>query len=387
MNNAELSNYIASQLQRGLTSDDIATQLRTAHWPEPDIAAGFAAAFAQMAPAEAPVATPEAVAATITATPLVAASEPAAQTTQQQLPPPIKRGRMKTGWLLFKQSLRVIKDNPGLSRYMIISMVFSLVIFAILIAVFLIDINGSQYLAYLALDANNELTPAPTLAGLVVLIITGFIGTFITYYYAAALSSHVLGIFRGTPGTYAQHIGVARGRLPAIAVYALIATTVGLILRTLEERFKFVGWIAARLFGALWNLATSFVLPIIADTNESGVSSIKQSVRLFKATWGETITSRVSLGGLIFLIYFLVAIPASVVVALAFGFLFGAVGYIIAASLFFIGIIVLSVLEVLASNILNVSLYYYAQYKVVPPSFSPELLASVFASKKAKKQR
>lgn len=376
MNETELSRYIFTQLQRGLTPDDITVQLRNASWNEADIANGFTIAQARLAPSP------------IVDTP--AASDPSTPNTQTepvavQLPAPIQRTRLKTGWLLFKQSLRVIKDNPGLSRYMIMSMLFSFGIIAVLAAVVIVDMMNAQVLFVEGIDTSGDTTIYPTLAGFFVLLVVGYLTTFITYYYATALSSHVLSLFRGTPGSYAQHIAHARKRLSAIAVYALIATLVGTILRAIEERSKFVGLLVSRLLGALWTVATSFVLPIIADSDESGTKAIKHSVGLFKATWGETITSRVALSGLLFIIYFLVAIPLGVILSIILIGVFGIVGIFPVIALFFIGIVVISILDVLASNILNVSLYYYAQYKVIPPAFSPELLASVFINKKRKK--
>lgn len=374
----DIHTYVLTQLQAGLTPEDIAGQLRAAGWPEDSIQTAFLSAQQQLSP-----------------TPLASSSSPTPtvmstnieQTQQLQLPAPVKRGRMKTGWLLFKQSLRVIKDNPGLSRYVVMSMVWTLGIFAILIALMIFDATHAQKFFYEAIDSNGEYTYAASVTGLLVMAIAGFLATFATYYYGVALSAHSLAIFRGTPSAYSQNIALARKRLGAIAMYALIATVVGYLLRLLEERFKFIGWIIARLLGALWTLATSFVLPIIADSAESGPQAIKHSVGLFKATWGETIVSRISLTGLIALIYILVGIPLTIIIAIVFATIFGVVGIFIALGLYIIGILILSVLGSLASNILNVCLYYYAQYNVIPPAFSPELLASVFIEKKKKKQK
>ena len=292
---------------------------------------------------------------------------------------------MKLGWLIFKQSIRFISVNPGLVRYIIMSLLFTLIIFGVLVAIILVDSYGSQTLFYATFDAMSDKTAyGLTIPGFIVTVIFGYVGTFVTYYYGVALASHVLAIFHATPGKYKDHIAVARKRLPAIAVYALIATVVGYILRTIEERFKFIGWIISRILGVLWTLATTFVLPVIADTNENAPKSIKHSITLFKSTWGETITGRIALTGFLFVIYFLIGIPVTIALTIGLGTLFGIIGVIIAIVIFIIGIIVISTLEVLASNVLNVSLYYYAQYKIIPPSFSPALLASVFVAKKAK---
>ena len=363
MNNTQLSNYIFQQLQQGLSPADISVQLRNAGWNEADISSGFSTAQASVVPS-----------------PITVSTAPV------QLPPPLAKSRIKLGWLVFKQSIRFISINPGLIRYIIMSLIFTLIIFGVLVAIFLVDSHGSQTLFYTTYDKVADTTAyGATVLGFIVTVLFGYVGTFVTYYYGVALASHVLAIFHATPGTYKEHIALARKRLPAIAVYALIATVVGYILRTIEERFKIIGWIIARILGVLWALATTFVLPIIADTNENAPKSIKHSIALFKSTWGETITGRIALTGFLFIIYFLIGIPVTIALTVGLGTLFGIIGAVIAIVIFIIGIIIISTLEVLASNVLNVSLYYYAQYKTIPPSFSPELLASVFVAKKAKK--
>jgi hypothetical protein len=378
----DMNNYVLAQLQAGLTPEDITGQLRAAGWPDTAIQAAFSAARQQLIPA--PVAmTPEPT--PTVDTPVTLPNEPQPVQQVQQLPQPIKRGRLKTGWLLFKQSLRVIKDNPGLSRYVIMSMAWSLGIFAVVVTIAIFDATHAQTFFHEAIDSTGKSSYTATLPGLLLLAVSGFLATFATYYYGVALSSHVLAIFRGTPSDYKQHIALARTKLTAIAMYALIATVVGYLLRLLEERFKLVGFIISRILGALWALATSFVLPIIADSNESGPKAIKHSVSLFKANWGETIVSRISLVGLIVLLYVVVGLPLFILLAVVLGSTIGIVGIIITLALYLIGMIVLAVLNTLASNILNVCLYYYAQYKVIPPAFSPELLASVFIEKKKKK--
>lgn len=376
----DIKNYIFSQLQAGLNPSDITSQLRNAGWPEDTIQQAFAEAQAQLNP------TP----------PLQSVAQPPQETVQQTtpesapltqvtLPEPIKRGRLRTGWLLFSQSLRVIRDNKGLSRYMVINMLLSLAVFVTVAGVIVYDqLSGSHVLANTVEDYDGSTQLIPTAPGIVLLVISATLGTFINYFYATALSSHVLSIFRGKPGNYNEYIAIARQKIPAILTYALIVTVVGYILRALEERFKIIGWIISKIMGLLWALGTTFVIAIIADTNQSSVAAIKSSVSLFKQNWGETITGRVAMTGLIVLVYVLVGFPLSVFAAIVLGGLFGVVGIIIAFALWIVGFIIIGILETLATNILNVALYYYAQYKTIPPSFSPELLASALVPKKKK---
>lgn len=379
MNNSKISEYILSQIQAGLTPEDITAQLRNAGWQETDIAAGFESARAQITPSPVEVST--------VATPAqpgeqnIGSAEPVAnEPVRQQLPAPIKRGRMKTGWLLFKQSFGIIKANPALWRYMVMSMLISLILISVMIATVILDLKVARLLA--TADSEGVLTLTPL--GLVAFVLFGVAATSATFYYATALSSHVLSIFRGEQSNYMQHIKLVRSKLPAIITYAAISVVVGYLLRMLEQRFRFVGRLVSKFLGALWTLATSFVVSIIADSETSAPKAVKQSVSLFKQNWGETITGRVSLGGAVFLVYILIMLPVTFVLAVLLGGLFGGVGTIIAGLIFFSGVIVLGVVESLATNILNVCLYYYAKYGVVPPAFNPELLASVFVDKTKK---
>jgi len=365
MSNPELASYIKTQLQSGIDADTIATQLRAAGWQEEALTTGFTEAQQALSPIPLP---------------LLSTDQPSVQ----QLPPPLKQGRMKTGWMLFKQSLAIIKNNPGLSRYVIISTLITIGVSLLFIMLFVFDYLNGQRLSYDGVDSDGEATFYPTLLGFIVIIIWAVLQATITFYYATGLSSHALSMFRGQTTTYKESMKVAWSKIGSIITFALITVAVSYLINLLQ-RIRFVGWILSKIIGAVWSLATSFAVPLIADKNLSGLQATKESMGLFKQTWGETITSRVSLGGLFFLIYYLIALPVFIGLVVGLSMLIGPVGAFIAVALFIVGVIVMSVIEALATNILNVALYYYAQYKVIPPNFSPELLASVFSAKKKHK--
>ena len=289
---------------------------------------------------------------------------------------------MKTGWMLMKQSLSVLKTTPGLTRYMIMSLLWTMLLTAIVAGIFIYDHLNNQALISTGLDSSDDAQSYLLLPGWIILIVYAYIMTFITQFYGVGLSAHVLSIFRGQTTSYAQNIAIARKKVIAIATYSFITMGVGLIMQILEEKFKLLGVIAARLFGAAWEIATSFVLPVIADTNDSGLKAIKTSLHLFKKAWGETLVSRISLGTLIFLVYLLVALPISIALGFGLAQTLGIVGVIITIALFFIGIVIISLLTSMATSILMTSLYYYGTYGVVPPTFNQELLANAYRPKK-----
>lgn len=261
---------------------------------------------------------------------------------------------------------------------MIISIIINFIISIVVFIVIFFDLaTGSEILV-----AETEDESYLTLVGFVVLLSVSYLLTVVTLFYATALTSHVLKIFSGQATTFSENVSTAANRLPAILTFALITLTVGVILRTIEERFKLVGLIVARLLGVIWALATSFVVPIIADSGSGGFSALKESGILFKKTWGETITSRIALGGALYLIYFAVAIPVLILLMVLLIPLLGMTGMFIAIAVFIIPVIVLSMVEAIATNVLNVALYYYAKNGSIPPSFSPELISSVFYDRK-----
>jgi hypothetical protein len=384
-NSSPLHDYILTQLNAGLAKQDITVQLQQAGWDAASIQAGF-----------------ESVGQTLSAAPVQQASTPlsldqqtepenttleevssdeasgTASTTiepqQQTLPAPLKRGRLKIGWLLFKQSLMIIKHTPGLITYVVLSLLVTLAIELVAGVIIVLD-----SLFWHAITGNNIIFYAMVYVVAVIL-------TFVTYFFATALSAHVLASFRGETSTYHDNIALARSKSGAIASYALITTTIGFILRFIEERFQLIGWIISKLLGALWSLATVFTLPVIADTNKSGFTAVKESLHLFKANWGQTIVGRVAVGGLAMLFFILIMIPVFLLISFALFPLIGPFALLLGLALFIIGMVALSILISLATNILNVCLYYYAQYHAVPPAFDPALLASVFVEKKKKRQ-
>ncbi|MGZ5365402.1 MAG: DUF6159 family protein, partial [Mycobacterium sp.] len=66
-------------------------------------------------------------------------------------------------------------------------------------------------------------------------------------------------------------------RIGPILGWTLVAFTVGLVLRFLENRFPIAGRIAVWISGAAWAIATFFVVPVIA-LGTGPFRSLKRSV-------------------------------------------------------------------------------------------------------------
>lgn len=127
---------------------------------------------------------------------------------------------------------------------------------------------------------------------------TGLVGAAMTYMDG------------GTP-TLRASFGVARARSGKLIVYALIMSTVGLILRMLSGWLGLTGRLAgpvlrrAAVFafvGLAWNLITYLVVPILVVENIGPGQAIKRSTELIKKTWGEQVVAYVSTG-LLFILF------------------------------------------------------------------------------------
>jgi hypothetical protein len=109
----------------------------------------------------------------------------------------------------------------------------------------------------------------------------------------------------GGTWTFRDGLELAWARKGTILQWALVAATVGIILKSLEERLGVLGRIVMRIIGVAWALANYFVVPVLAFEDLTPIEAIKRSSKLFKETWGEKVV-----GGFSFsLVFFVLALP------------------------------------------------------------------------------
>ena len=165
-------------------------------------------------------------------------------------------------------------------------------------------------------------------------------------------------------------------RFGAILGYALIAATVGMILRWVSQRAGFLGQIASAIGGLAWNLATYLVVPVLVVEEMGPVEAIKRSAGLLKKTWGEQIVGNLSIGlifGLVVLAVVLVAIPVFIAVAAAESL-----------TLILVFILILTFLGLISSTLQGIyvaAVYRYAAEEQVSGFFSEEMVRQAFRQK------
>ncbi len=99
----------------------------------------------------------------------------------------------------------------------------------------------------------------------------------------------------GGTWTFRDGLELAWERKGTILQWALVAATVGVILRTLEERLGLIGRLIMRLIGIAWTLACYFVVPVLAFEDLTPIDAVKRSSKLFRDTWGEKVIGGFSL--------------------------------------------------------------------------------------------
>jgi len=126
---------------------------------------------------------------------------------------------------------------------------------------------------------------------------------FVIFFFNAALVGAAMVRLEGGTPTLAGGLHIAASKAGAIAGYALIAATVGMVLRAIQERVGFIGRIIVGLLGMGWTIATYLVVPVLVDRDVGPVEAVKESALLLKETWGENVIGQVGIGAAFMLVY------------------------------------------------------------------------------------
>jgi hypothetical protein len=188
---------------------------------------------------------------------------------------------------------------------------------------------------------------------------------FVIIFFNAGLIACAEIRMEGGDPTVGDGLRAAWARLPAIAGWAVLAATVGLVLRMIEERSNFVGKIVAGLLGIAWSLTSFLVVPILVIENEGPLSALKRSASMLKKTWGEQIIGNFSFG----LIFLLLALPGILLVAL--GFAANSVALIVVSVMYFTAI---ALAQSALQGIFQAALYLYMRDGVAPEGFEASAL-------------
>jgi len=307
--------------------------------------------------------------------------------------------RMARSWALMTESWRVLRSDKELLLFPVFSSLACLLVvvsFALPIVLSptlreavaagapnnaeMADVNGDEPIV-------GGQPPLRFTAKQIVPAVLGFAfylcTSFVIVFFNTALVCCAMIRFSGGNPTLGDGLSAATARLPQIFGWALLAATVGTILRALEERVPILGKIILSVVGMAWAAVTFMVVPILAAEQLGPFAAVKRSASLLRKTWGEALIGQVSLAS----VQFLFMLPVFVG-ALIMGFLSAGIHsvwpFAIAGGVAVVYVVLLAIVFSTLQQIFLAAVYQYAAQGTVPAGFSQDLIESAFATKQAK---
>ena len=271
-------------------------------------------------------------------------------------------------WQLAKASLSVLRSDKELLLFPLVSFI-GLVLVTIGFAVPWLAVGGLSQVE----------TGEPNIISWVILFLYYLVTYTVTFFFQTALVAAAMIRLDGGDPTLGDGFRASFARLPQILGYALIAATVGMILRTISERAGLIGQIVIGIVGFAWNLATFLVVPVLVMEKVGPIDAIKRSGSLLRKTWGEQLIGAGGIGIVFGLLFVLVMVVG------------GALLFVVVQTSVTLAIAILVVMLVLAgligligsaaSGVYTASLYRYATKGDPGTNFQAETIAAAFRSK------
>jgi hypothetical protein len=279
--------------------------------------------------------------------------------------------RLGRGWELARQSYGVLKLDKELLMFPLLSGFACLLV----LASFALPLWNSDYLQVVM---EEEAVPDDPVA-YILLFLFYFVNYFVIVFFNSALVACAIIRFKGGDPTISDGLGAASARLPQIVGWALVAATVGVILKIIESRSEKVGQIVAALMGMAWSAVTYFVVPVIVVEKLGPVEAVKRSLSILRRTWGEALSANFGIGFIVFLMSLLAMVPVVLgIFALGAGLVpVGVAGIVIGVLL----LILLGLVSSALNAIVLGALYLYAAEGKVPGAFDEALFREAFSAR------
>lgn len=282
-------------------------------------------------------------------------------------------GKFARSWALMKASANILRQDKELMLFPLLAGVASLIV----IASFAWPIFSLASHGQAGFEGQRQ---SPSTLFLLVSFAFYVVQYGVVIFFNVALAAAALIRLGGGNPTLGDGMRAATSKLPNIIGYALIAATVGMILRALQERFGLIGRIVVGMLGFGWTVATFLVVPVLAAQDIGPVDAVKRSASLLKRTWGENLIGNAGIGlaggiltfCLIFvsaILFFLAASTQSFALMIAVG---------VAAV---IGLVALSLFQTAMHGVYSAALYRYTEEGDPGRGFDVALIESAFRPK------
>ncbi len=275
--------------------------------------------------------------------------------------------RLSNSWELTKASAQVLSADK------------ELLIFPLISALGLVLVSAG-FLAPMVLVADEQGDRLQGPLGLLVTFAFYVVAYFVIFFCNSALVGAALIRLRGGDPTLADGFRIAGGKVGVIFAYAVVAATVGMVLRAIQQRAGLLGRIVSGLFGMAWTLATFLVVPVLVNENLGPLDAVKRSTELLKKTWGEQVVGNFGVSAVITLAVFALTFTFVPLIFLTASsqqpaLIAGAVGGYV------VSLLALALVGSTLSGIYTAALYRYASEGQMGEGFSPEMVKEAFRPK------
>ena len=279
--------------------------------------------------------------------------------------------KLSTSWELVKASAAVLRADKELLLFPVISAVLSmLVVVTFAVPAILAGVFASGV-------ADGAGVPA---AGYAAVLLFYVVQYFVIFFCNTALVGAALIRLRGGDPTVADGFRIAASRLHPILGYALIAATVGMVLRAISERSGLLGRLVVGLVGFAWNLATFLVVPVLVVEDVGPIEAIRRSASYLKQTWGEQIVGNIGMG-LVFGLLSLGTLAGGVLLILAAAATKSAALIIFVACCLLMAFVAIALISSALGGVYAAAVYRYAAEGQADGYFTSAMVRSAFRRK------
>jgi hypothetical protein len=278
--------------------------------------------------------------------------------------------KFSRSWSLVKASAAVLRSDKELLLFPLLSTIAAILVVASFITP-VVALGWGE-----ALFADEDPSPA-FWAWMFIFYVVQY---FIIFFFNSALVGAALIRLRGGDPTVGDGLRIAFSRVHVIFGYALIAATVGLLLRMLEERLGFVGRMVIALVGVAWTVATFLTVPVLVSRDVGPLDAVKESAALLKRSWGENLIGNTGIALAFAFIWagliFAGILGMGAAAASGSGALMATLGV-----LFLLALVLTALIQAALQGIYSAALYRYAAEGEAAGEFAGDTLANAFRVK------
>jgi hypothetical protein len=280
--------------------------------------------------------------------------------------------RFSRSWQLVKSSAAVLAQDKELLVFPLVSAIAA----SVVAASFVLPMIG-----VVGVDGLERVGQGEAGIGLYLWAFAFYVAQyFVIFFFNAALVGAAMIRLEGGDPTVADGFRIAMSRIGPIFGYAMIAATVGMLLRAIQERAGVIGKWVAGLLGVAWTVATYMVVPVLVTRNVGPLEAVQESARLLKGTWGENVIGQGGIG-LVFGLLQALVIVTGVLLAVAAAASKSTVLFLTVLAAVVLAVILVVLVQTALSGIYAAALYRHASGQSAGPGFDPQLLRNAFAPK------